>query len=76
MDFAGIRMESVGGLPAKTIVAYRVKNVSFATGLSSELNSVDVVDSDATNLDNLVKARVSFNAGVGYFNGAEIVYYR
>lgn len=76
MDFAGIKLYSIGGLPANNMVAYRVKNVNFATGLQSELNGIDVVDSDAYNLDNLVKAKASFNAGVGYSFGAEIVYYR
>lgn len=76
MDYLGIRVESIGGLPANTIVAYRVKNVAFATGLESDLNNVRVVDHDAVALDGQVRTDMQFLAGVGYSFGAEIVWSR
>jgi len=76
LDFLGIRMESIGALPSNNIVAYRVKNVAFGTGLESDLNDVKITDlSDYSNND-IVQSTISFNGGVSYYWGAEIVYYR
>lgn len=76
LDYLGIRMESLGGLPANSIVAYRIKNVNFATGLESDLSEVRIVDHDAVALDGMVRTAMKFNAGVGYYNGGEIVWYK
>lgn len=76
LDYMGYRMESIGGLPADTIVAYRVKNLAFATGLESDLSEVRVVDHDAVSLDGTVRTAMKFNAGVGYYFGGEIVWYK
>jgi hypothetical protein len=76
LDFLGIRMVSIGALPSNNIVAYRVKNVAFGTGLESDLNDVKLTDlSDYSNND-IVQATISFNGGVSYYWGAEVVYYR
>jgi hypothetical protein len=76
LDFAGVKIEQVGGMPAGKAVAYANNgNIAFATGLASELNSVDVVDTDATLLDNSIRAKMAFNAGVGYSRGEQIVLY-
>jgi len=76
LDYLGARVESIGGLPANTIVAYRVLNVAFATGIESDLNDVRVVDHDEVSLDGMVRTSMKFNAGVGYSFGAEIVWSR
>lgn len=76
LDYLGIRMESIAGLPANTIVAYRVSNVGFLTGLESDMNEVRVIDLDATDGSDMIRTKVVFNAGVGYSFGSEIVYYR
>jgi hypothetical protein len=76
LDYLGARIESIGGLPANTIVAYRVANLAFATGIESDLNNVRVVDHDAVALDGQVRTDMQFLAGVGYSFGSEIVWSR
>lgn len=75
LDYLGVRMESLRGLPSNSILAYRVKNLGFLTALESELNEVRLAD-DETRLDNIVRYRMDFTAGVGYSFGGEIVYSR
>lgn len=76
LDFLGIRLASVGALPSNNAVAYRIKNLAFGTGLESDLNDVKLTDlSDYSNND-IVQATISFNGGVAYYYGSEIVYYR
>ena len=75
MDYLGTRLESIGGLPANNIVAYRVKNLGFLTGIESDMNEVRISD-DETRLDGNVRTKITFTAGVGYSFGSEIVYYR
>lgn len=75
MDYLGYRVESIGGLPSDTILAYRVKNVAFLTGLESDMNEVRISD-DAERLDGNVRTKMTFTAGVGYSYGSEIVYGR
>lgn len=76
LDYLGARVESIGGLPSNTIVAYRVANLAFATGIESDMNDVRVVDHDEVSLDGMVRTSMKFNAGVGYSFGAEIVWSR
>jgi hypothetical protein len=76
LDYLGVKMESVAGFPANSIVAYRVNNVAFLTGLEADMNEVRVIDLDATDGSDMIRTKVVFNAGVGYSFGSEIVYYR
>lgn len=76
LDYLGVRMESIAGLPADTIVAYRIKNLAFATGLESDFSNVRIVDHDAVALDGQVRTEMKFNMGVGYYFGGEIVWYK
>lgn len=76
LDYLGIRMESLGGLTANTMVAYRVKNVGFLTGLESDLNEVRVIDHDATSGDGNIRTKVVLEMGVGYSFAEEIVLYK
>lgn len=75
MDYLGIRMESLSGLPADTMVAYRTKNLGFLTGLESDLNNVHVKDMDETDLSGNLRTKVVLEIGVGYSFGEEIVLY-
>lgn len=75
LDYLGQRVEMLYTLPANTIVAYEKKNVAFLTGLISDLNEVQVSD-DQERLDGNIRTKVTFTAGVGYTDGARIVYYR
>lgn len=76
LDYLGIRMESIKGLPANNMVAYEIPNVGFLTGLESDLNNVRIFDTDATLGDGRIRTEMVFTAGVGYAFGGEIVYYR
>lgn len=75
LDYLGLRMESIGGLPANRAAVYRVKNVAMLTGLESDLNLVRVLDMDETDLSGNLRTKVVFTAGIGYSFGSEIVFY-
>jgi hypothetical protein len=76
LDFIGLPLVSVAGLPSNTILAYRVKNLGFLTGLEADLNNVSVKDMDESDLSGNIRTKIVFSAGVGYSFGKEIVYYR
>lgn len=76
LDYLGTRMESLAGLPANSILAYRVKNVGFLTGIEADYNSVQVKDMDESDLSGNIRTKVVFSGGVGYSFGSEIVYGR
>lgn len=76
LDYIGIPMVSIAGLPANTILAYRVKNLGFLTGLEADLNNVSVKDMDESDLSGNIRTKIVFSAGVGYSFGSEIVYSR
>ena len=76
LDYIGVPVISIAGLPANTILAYRVKNIGFLTGLEADLNRVDVLDMDTTDLSGNIRTRIVFSAGVGYSFGNQIVYSR
>lgn len=76
LDYLGIKLVSISGLPDNTMVAYRTKNIGFLTGLEADLNNVSVLDMDAQDLSGQIRTRIVFSAGVGYSFGSEIVYYR
>lgn len=76
LDYIGIPVVSIAGLPANRIIAYRVKNLGFLTGLEADLNNVSVKDMDESDLSGNIRTKIVFSAGVGYSFGSEIVYYR
>lgn len=76
LDYIGVPVISIAGLPANTIVAYRRKNLGFLTGLEADLNNVSVKDMDESDLSGNIRTKIVFSAGVGYSFGSEIVYYR
>lgn len=76
LDFIGVRVVAIAGLPANTILAYRVKNLGFLTGLEADMNNVSVKDMDESDLSGNVRTKIVFTAGVGYSFGSEIVYSR
>lgn len=75
LDYLGHEMIRIDGLPAKTMVVYRKSNLGFLTGIENELNTVRLIDTDATLGDGNVRILMRFNVGVGYSLGSEIVYY-
>jgi hypothetical protein len=76
LDFLGIRLVSIGALPSNNIIGYRVKNVCMGTGLESDLNDVKITDLSEYSNNDIVQSTISFNGGVAYYWGAEIVWYR
>lgn len=75
LDYLGHELIRIDGLPAGTMVVYRKTNLGFLTGIENELNTVRLIDTDATLGDGNVRILMRFNVGVGYSLGSEIVYY-
>lgn len=76
LDYIGIPVVSIAGLPTNTILAYRVKNLGFLTGLEADLNNVSIKDMDESDLSGNIRTKIVFSAGVGYSFGNQIVYSR
>jgi len=74
--FGKYTLTEVNGLPVNTIIVYEKSNLVFATGLLSDQNDIRVVDEDEIGLlTGQVRGKVVYNAGVGYYNSEDIVYY-
>lgn len=70
-------IEEIAGLPTSTIVIAEPKNLIFATGLLADHNELNLTDEDSIGLQTgLVRGSMVYNAGVNYYNGAEIVWAR
>lgn len=75
--FGKYTIEEINGLPDNTIVIAEPKNLIFATGLLADHNRIDLADEDEIGLlTGLVRGTMVYNAGVGYYNGEEIVWAR
>jgi hypothetical protein len=73
--FGKYTITEVNGLPDNTIVIYEKKNLVFATGSQADFNEVSIVDEDEIGLlTGLIRGKMVYNGGVGYYNSAEIVY--
>jgi len=73
--FGRYTLSEVNGLPDDTIVVFEKSNVVFATGLQGDHNELKVVDEDEIGLlTGLVRGKIVYNAGVGYYNSNEIVW--
>ena len=77
LKFGKYVVEEINGLPDDTIVIAEPKNLIFATGLVADHNEVKLVDEDEIGLlTGKVRGTMVYNAGVNYYNGAEIVWAR
>lgn len=75
--FGKYDLVEINGLPDNTIVIAEPKNLIFGTGLLADHNRVELSDEDAIGLQTgLVRGTIVYNAGVSYYNGAEIVWAR
>ena len=73
--FGKYTLTEVNGLPDDTIVIYQKKNLIFATGLTGDHNNLAVVDEDEIGLlSGMVRGKLVYNGGVGYYNSNEIVW--
>lgn len=73
LDYIGVPVISIAGLPTNTILAYRTTNIGFLTGLEADLNNVSIKDMDESDLSGNLRTKIVFTAGVGYSFGSEIV---
>jgi len=74
-NFEGIKLISCSGMSDDTIVAARKSNLFFATDLAGDMTEVKMLDmADKDGSDN-VRIVMKWNAGVGYANGSECVFY-
>ena len=76
LDFGGVRLEVINGLPNNFAAVYEVKNLHFACGIGREEEEIRVIDSDVTNFDGLVKYQAKLLAAVGYVDGSRIAIYK
>jgi len=76
MKIGKYTLEEINGLPAETIVIAEPKQLIFGTGLLADHNEVRLVDQDDTMLNGKIIGTMVYNAGVQYYNGAEIVWAR
>lgn len=74
--FGKYTLEEINGLPTNTIIIAEPKNLIFGTGLLADHNEVRMVDQDETLLNGKIIGTMVYNAGVSYYNGAEIVWAR
>ena len=75
VTFAGYAIERVSGLAENTIVIYERDNLIFGTGLLGDHNELRIKDMDDSLMDGNVRMKMVYNAGVQFYNPAEIVYF-
>jgi hypothetical protein len=75
IPFGGYTIVQLSGLPANTMVLAEQKNLIMATGSQADFNEIRMVNTNETLLDGKVRGSMVYNAGVGYYNADEIVWY-
>lgn len=72
LDFEGIPMFQVGGLPLGTMVAYKISNFGFGTGVLADWTRVRTIDMRNVNGDDTLRLIMKMYAGtqVAYANEA------
>jgi hypothetical protein len=73
--FNGVKLVMVGGLPSKTIIAYRTSNFVFGSALKADYNRIDILDMTPLDLSDNIKVKMVFSADTEYYYGAEVVLY-
>jgi len=74
-NFEGTKIVLAPGMGADKMVAARKSNLFFATDLASDMAEVKVIDMTENDGSDNVRLVMKWNAGVGYANGSDIVYY-
>lgn len=75
LDFEGVELVVLGGLPAGSILAYQVSNLYFGTGLMNDFNQLIIKDMSDTDLSDNIRFKMVFTAGIQYIVSEEIVYH-
>lgn len=74
LDFLGLPMFSVGGMPSSDIVAYKRSEFWFGTGVLDNWTTVKMIDTSDTLGDQNVRVVMRFYGGVQYAWSDNIVY--
>jgi len=74
-NFEGTKLVLAPGMGADKMIAARKSNLFFATDLVSDMAEVKVIDMTENDGSDNVRLVMKYNAGVGYANGSDIVYY-
>ena len=74
-NFEGTKLILASGMSANKMIAARKSNLFFATDLASDMAEVKVIDMTENDGSDNVRLVMKWNAGVGYANGSDIVYY-
>lgn len=74
LDFLGLPMFSVGGLPAGDIVIYKRSEFWFGTGVTNNWTDMRLIDTSDTLGDQNVRAVMRFYGGVQYAWSENFVY--
>lgn len=73
--FGRYTISEVQGMPDNTIAVWEKQNVVFATGLLGDHNELILKDEDEIGLlTGMVRGKMVYTAGIGYYNSNEIVY--
>ena len=75
LNFNGVRVAMVPGMPSDDMVAAQASNLYFGTGLLSDTNLVKVLDMEDLDGSQNVRVIMRFTAGIQYGFGDEVVYY-
>lgn len=74
-NFEGTKLVLAPGMGANKMIAARKSNLFFATDLTSDMAEVKILDMSDTDGSDNIRLVMKWNAGVGYANGSDIVYY-
>lgn len=75
LDFDGIPIFVVGGMPSESMAAYRVENIAFGTGTLNDYTSLKILDLSETTGDDIVRINMKFIGGIQYGFADEVVVY-
>lgn len=75
LRFNGVAVFMADGMPAGQMVAARVSNLWFGTGLLNDMTEVKIKDMTDVDLSHNFRFAMAYTAGVQYGFGEEIVYY-
>ncbi len=75
LDFEGMDLTVINGLPASTMVAFQKANLYFGTGLLSDQQEISTLDMNDKDLSDNVRFKMVYTGGTQYVVSEEIVLY-
>ncbi len=76
MNFLGVEVVALAGMPTNFMLAIRKENAWFATDLLSDLNQINLLDMRMVTGDMQFRYRADFSAGVQIGYGPECILYK